>query len=84
VRLYDTNGDVSSFYSNCYNVLQQVNTAEHYLSIADISEADKNLYQAEYDFLKGFLHFLLIEQFGGIVVNDEYTQSPRWICRECL
>lgn len=77
VRLYDTNGDVSSFYSNCYNVLQQVNTAEHYLSIADISEADKNLYQAEYDFLKGFLHFLLIEQFGGIVVNDEYTQSPR-------
>jgi hypothetical protein len=77
MHLYDTNGDVSDFYSNCYNVLQQVNTAEYYLPIADISEADKNLYQAEYDFFKGFLHFLLIEQFGGIVINDEYTQSPR-------
>lgn len=76
-RLYDTNGDVSSFYTNCYNVLQQVNTAEYYLSIANISDADKALYQAEYDFMKGFLHFLLIEQFGGIVINDEYTQSPR-------
>jgi hypothetical protein len=77
VRLYDTNGDVSTFYTNCYNVLQQVNTAENYLGIAEISDSEKSLYQSEYDFMKGFLHFLLIEQFGGIVINDEYTQSPR-------
>lgn len=75
--LYDTNGDVLTFYTNCYLALQAFNTAEYYLSIAEISADKKTLYQAEYDFLKGFVHFLLIEQFGGIVINDEYTQSPR-------
>jgi hypothetical protein len=68
-----TNGDVKSFYSNCYTVLQAINTAEYYLSAANISDSDKSLYQAEYNFMKGFVHFLLIEQFGGIVINDEYT-----------
>ncbi|KAA6349151.1 hypothetical protein EZS27_003454 [termite gut metagenome] len=72
-----TNGNVKSFYSNCYTVLQAINTAEYYLSIANISDSDKNLYRAEYNFMKGFVHFLLIEQFGGIVINDEYTQNPR-------
>lgn len=76
-NLYETNGTVLDFYKKCYEVLQAVNTAEHYLSIADISEEKKNLYQAEYDFMNGFLHFLLVEQFGGIVINDEFTQNPR-------
>lgn len=76
-NLYETNGTVLDFYKQCYEVLQAVNTAEHYLSIADLAEEKKNLYQAEYDFMNGFVHFLLIEQFGGIVINDEFTQSPR-------
>lgn len=75
--LYDTNGDVADFYDNCYTVLQAVNTAEYYLPTADISDNDKELYQGEYDFFKGFLHFILLEEFGGIVINDEYTQAPR-------
>ncbi|MDR1343223.1 MAG: RagB/SusD family nutrient uptake outer membrane protein [Prevotellaceae bacterium] len=77
VNLTPTNADVKTFYTDCYTVLQALNTAEHYLSIAEISDGDKGLYQAEYNFLKGFVHFLLIEQFGGVVINDEYTQSPR-------
>jgi len=77
VNLNTRNGDVQTFYQDCYNALQAVNTAEFYLSIAEITDADKNLYAAEYSFLKGFLHFLLVEQFGGIIINDEYTQSPR-------
>lgn len=75
--LYDTNEDVSTFYRECYQVLQAINTAEYYLSGAEIAEADKDLYQGEYDFMNGFVHFLLLEQFGGIVINNEYTQSPR-------
>ncbi|MDR3189505.1 MAG: RagB/SusD family nutrient uptake outer membrane protein [Prevotellaceae bacterium] len=76
-NLNPTNADVEDFYTNCYTVLQALNTAEYYLNIAEISDGDKSLYQAEYSFLKGFVHFLLIEQFGGVVINDEYTQSPR-------
>jgi starch-binding outer membrane protein, SusD/RagB family len=76
-HLYNTNGDVKDFYTNCYSTLQAINTAEYYLASAGISDADKALYQSEYNFMKGFIHFILIEQFGGIVINDEYTQSPR-------
>lgn len=75
--LYDTNDDVAEFYSNCYSVLQAVNTAEYYLDGADISDSDKDLYQGEYDFFKGFVHFILLEEFGGIVIDDEYTDAPR-------
>lgn len=77
MTLYDTNSDVKDFYSNCYTALQAINTAEYYLPTADIKEDDRTLYQSEYDFLKGFIHFLLVEEFGGIVINDEYTQAPR-------
>ncbi|MDR1417057.1 MAG: RagB/SusD family nutrient uptake outer membrane protein [Prevotellaceae bacterium] len=76
-NLSSTNPDVRAFYTDCYTVLQALNTAEFYLSIAEISDSDKGRYQAEYDFLKGFVHFLLIEQLGGVVINDEYTQDPR-------
>ena len=76
-NLYSTNADVKTFYTECYSVIQALNTAEYYLPTADIREEDRRLYKAEYDFLKGFVHFLLIEQFGGIPINDEYTQAPR-------
>ncbi len=76
-NLTDNNGDVSTYYKECYQVIQAINTARHYLDIAEIPETEKQLYTAEYDFMSGFVHFLLIEQFGGIVINDEYTQSPR-------
>lgn len=76
-ELFKSDGDVKTFYKNAYTSIQAVNAAEHYLEIAPLSADKKSLYKAEYDFLKGFIHFLLIEQFGGIVINDEFTQSPR-------
>ena len=75
--LYDTNGDVESFYTNCYNSLQAVNAAEYYLANADLDDAVKQQYQGEYDFMKGFLHFILLEEFGGVVISDEYTQDVK-------
>lgn len=74
--LYTDDIDVKMFYKYAYESLQAVNAAEHYLEIAPLDAETSALYQAEYDFLKGFIHFLLIEQFGGIVINDEFTQSP--------
>ncbi|MDR1672530.1 MAG: RagB/SusD family nutrient uptake outer membrane protein [Bacteroidales bacterium] len=76
-NLNTNDGNALTYYRECYNALQAVNTAEYYLSGAEISQADKDLYAAEYNFLKGFFHFLLLEQFGGIVINDEYTTNPR-------
>ncbi|WP_277233014.1 RagB/SusD family nutrient uptake outer membrane protein [Phocaeicola salanitronis] len=75
--LYDTNGDVETFYTNCYNSLQAVNAAEYYLANADLDDTTKQQYQGEYDFMKGFLHFILLEEFGGVVISDEYTQDVR-------
>lgn len=75
--LYDTNGDVETFYTNCYTSLQAVNAAEYYLQNANISDEKKQQYQGEYNFMKGFLHFILLEEFGGVVISDEYTQGVR-------
>jgi hypothetical protein len=77
VDLFPTNGDVRTFYRDCYNALQAINTAVYYLDGAEISANLKDLYAAEYNFLKGFIHFLLAEQFGGVAINDEYTTRPR-------
>ncbi|MDH6314922.1 hypothetical protein M2459_000466 [Parabacteroides sp. PF5-5] len=76
-HLYKNDGDVKTFYKNAYTIIQAVNAAEYYLDIAPLTDANRSLYKAEYDFIKGFVHFLLVEQFGGIVINDEFTQSPR-------
>jgi SusD family. len=73
--LYNTNGDVETFYRECYQVLQAINAADFYLSIANISEEKKALYKSEYDFLNGFIHLLLVEQFGGVPISDSYTQT---------
>lgn len=75
--LYDTNSDVETFYKNCYTSLQAINAAEFYLNDADISDETKKQYQGEYDFMKGFVHFILLEEFGGLVISDEYTQEVR-------
>lgn len=75
--LYDTNSDVETFYKNCYTSLQAINAAEFYLNDADISDETKKQYQGEYDFMKGFVHFILLEEFGGLVISDEYTQGVR-------
>ncbi len=75
-HLYTNNADVKTFYQRAYTAIQSVNAAEYYLDLPPIADTDKSTYQAEYDFMKGLVHFLLIEQFGGIVINDEFTQSP--------
>lgn len=75
-NLSNTDAETLKLYERVYQAIQAVNAAEYYLEVAPVTDANKNLYQAEYHFMKGFLHFLLIEQFGGVVINDEFTQSP--------
>jgi len=77
-QLYADNPDVQSFYSNCYNGIQTANVGIHYNNIVEVDENRKKAWMAEFRFLRSLYHFLLIEQFGGIVINDEVTlDGPR-------
>ena len=76
-QLYPENGQVKTFYQNCYNAIQTINMALHYNDIAQINEANKKVLKAELVFLRAYYHFILVEQFGGIVINNEATFAPR-------
>jgi hypothetical protein len=76
-QLYADNEAVKTFYQNCYNSIQTINMGLYYNDIVQMGEAGRNGLKAELIFLRAFYHFLLIEQFGGIVINNEATLQPR-------
>lgn len=77
-QLFADNGDVLTFYRNCYEAIQNINIAIFYNDITEVGEDQRKAWLAELRFLRAFYHFTLIEQFGGIVINDEPTlQGPR-------
>lgn len=76
-QLFPTEGRVLAFYKNVYGGIQRVNMGLHYIDGAKLDDALKTQYRAELTFLRAFYHFLLLEQFGGIVINAEATLSPR-------
>lgn len=71
------NTELKNFYQDCYKAIQNTNTALFYLNQPPLTESEKEQAEAELRFLRAFYHFILIEQFGGIVINQEYTNSPR-------
>ncbi|KAA6336046.1 RagB/SusD family nutrient uptake outer membrane protein [termite gut metagenome] len=76
-EMYPSNTDVSDFYANCYKSIQTVNMALYYNNLPNIDDALKKQYKSELQFLRAFYHFLLLEQFGGIAINDEVTLSVK-------
>lgn len=77
-QLFADNGDVLTFYRNCYEAIQNINIAIFYNDITEVAEDQRKEWLAELRFLRAFYHFTLIEQFGAIVINDEPTlQGPR-------
>lgn len=76
-QLYADNGAVKTFYQNCYSSIQTINMGLYYNDIAELSDTERNALKAELTFLRALYHFLLIEQFGGIVINNEATLQPR-------
>ena len=76
--LYPSDTYVAEFYSGCYAAIQTINTALYYNDTpTDMSDSDREKYKSEMRFLRAYYHFLLLEQFGGITINDEITLSPR-------
>ncbi|MBK1438934.1 RagB/SusD family nutrient uptake outer membrane protein [Parapedobacter sp. ISTM3] len=77
-QLFADNGDVLTFYRNCYNAIQTTNIGLYYNALVETDETKRAMWRAELRFLRAFYHFLLIEQFGGIIINDEPTlEGPR-------
>jgi len=77
-QLFADNGDVLTFYTNCYQAIQNINVAIFYNDITEVDENQRKTWLAELRFLRAFYHFTLIEQFGAIVINDEPTlDGPR-------
>lgn len=71
------NGPITTFYRNSYRAIQVTNATLHYLDLSPLSVSQKQIIRGEIRFLRAFYHFILIEQFGRIAINKEYTQSPR-------
>lgn len=72
--LFPSDARVNSFYTAVYANIQNVNMGLKYVDGAEISDALKTQYKAELTCFRAILHFWLIEQFGGIVINKEATQ----------
>lgn len=76
--LYPSDTYVKEFYSDCYSAIQVINTGLYYNDTpTDLTDAQRKSYKAELRFLRAFYHFLLVEQFGGVTINDQITLEPR-------
>ncbi|MDR1668249.1 MAG: RagB/SusD family nutrient uptake outer membrane protein [Bacteroidales bacterium] len=76
-QLYPSDPDVTSFYKKCYSAIQTVNMALFYNEApVDINDGRRAMYAAELRFLRAFYHFLLLEQFGSIVISKDATRTP--------
>ncbi|WP_207425611.1 RagB/SusD family nutrient uptake outer membrane protein [Pedobacter sp. SYSU D00535] len=73
--LFPSDARVTSFYTAVYANIQNVNLGLAYVDAAEISDALKKQYKAELTCLRAILHFWLIEQFGGVVLHTQATQS---------
>lgn len=70
-------GAVFNFYRDCYRAIQVTNATLNYIDLPPLSALQKQRINGEIKFLRAFYHFILMEQFGGIAINTEYTNSPR-------
>ncbi len=82
IQRYDVleanNGSVRDFYQRAYAGIQVANTGLFYADKGpDMNPATLSIRRAELRFLRAFYHFLLLEQFGGVAINDVMTDAPR-------
>jgi hypothetical protein len=76
--LFANNATIKTLYERVYTAIQYTNAGLYYNEKpASLTEQQRKEYKSELQFLRAFYHFILIEQLGGVVINKEYTQSPR-------
>lgn len=70
----NTLSSVSDFYSNCYMGISLANDVIYYSgSAVDFSE--KQQYIDEARFLRAFYYYLLVQQFGDVVLSTEHYST---------
>ncbi|MDB4582424.1 RagB/SusD family nutrient uptake outer membrane protein [Draconibacterium sp.] len=74
--LYPTEPYLNDWYETVYNAIQTTNAGIFYNDLPETLD-DRAAKLGELKFLRAYYHFVLMEQLGGVVINDEYTNSPR-------
>ena len=75
-RLDANNGDVKTFYQNCYAGIQLANTVIYYSD--KTKQTDKIAQRVdEVRFIRAFFYYLLSQQFGGVPLENDYIQSAK-------
>ncbi|RXM48052.1 RagB/SusD family nutrient uptake outer membrane protein [Flavobacterium sp. YO12] len=74
-----SNSNISSFWNTSYNQIYACNAILEGLKSSDFDEMHKKQLQGEALFVRGLLHFYLLQLFGGIpyLQTTQYMQNSR-------
>jgi starch-binding outer membrane protein, SusD/RagB family len=75
IGLNAENGNVRTYYINCYKGIQAANNVLKYAETAAITPATDSIRSAEARFLRAFFYFELVQNFGGVALVKEYVNS---------
>jgi hypothetical protein len=71
-----TAGQITSVWQDCYIGINACNNVTHYIrSIQDMADRDKEIREAEARFLRAYMYYHLIMQFGDVHLTLEPTEG---------
>lgn len=71
-----TAGEISTVWQDCYIGINACNTAIRYLpSVTDMTESEKKMRGAEVRFLRAYMYYHLVMQFGNVHFTLEPTEG---------
>ncbi|CCX76958.1 RagB/SusD family nutrient uptake outer membrane protein [Parabacteroides johnsonii] len=69
-----TAGQITSVWENCYIGINACNNVMHYIgAVSDMSDSEKKIREAEARFLRAYMYYHLIMQFGDVHLSLEPT-----------
>lgn len=69
-----TAGQITNVWENCYIGINACNNVTYYIhSVSDMSDSEKNVREAEARFLRAYMYFHLVMQFGDVHLSLEPT-----------
>jgi hypothetical protein len=71
-----TAGQITSVWQECYIGINACNNVTHFIrSVSDMSDTEKNRREAEARFLRAYMYYHLIMQFGDVHLSLEATEG---------
>lgn len=68
-------GALVNLYSSPYRAITSCNYFLDNVDRAPVSDARKNVYKAEVRFIRALAYFDLVQNFGGVPINEKYPQT---------